>query len=430
MRLHRLTITGVGPFPGTQTIDFDRFTGSGRFLLTGPTGSGKTTIIDAIVFALYGQVADADGSSKQRIRSTLVDPTDPSEVELVFSTSAGVYRILRTPEYLRPKRRGSGTTKQNASVKLWRLAAPDSAPIDEPVTRIDEAGREIRRIVGLDREQFTQTVVLPQGKFAQFLRSTSDERHALLRDVFGTGIFDAMQEELRRRNRAAEQTIDEARQRLRARAELLAPLLPDTESAAAPDTGPASTQGASTPPPDTPPSPTSAPGDAESAARPAQRLEALVGATVPQAEAIISLCEDAVETARAAAAPAEQALTAADRSRQEASAAVAAATALQARLDRRSRLLEEQQQLDATAAQDDADAARLEAARRAAGVVPVVKAARGAVRTAEDAQADAADSLAAAIAAPAATAEVRAELESARDAVAGLAPLLTSPPPT
>ena len=124
MRLHTLIMTGIGPYAGTETIDFDRFTASGRFLLTGPTGSGKTTIIDAIVFALYGQVADSSGSSKQRLRSTLVDAAARSEVDLTFSTSAGVYRILRSPEYWRPKKRGTGTTRQNAAAKLWRLSAP------------------------------------------------------------------------------------------------------------------------------------------------------------------------------------------------------------------------------------------------------------------------------------------------------------------
>ena len=93
MRLHRLTMTAVGPYAGTETIDFDRFAASGLFLLTGPTGSGKTTIIDAIVFALYGDVADADDSSKDRIRSRLAGPETQTVVELVFSTSAGAYRV-------------------------------------------------------------------------------------------------------------------------------------------------------------------------------------------------------------------------------------------------------------------------------------------------------------------------------------------------
>ena len=103
MRIHSLTMTAIGPYPGTERIDFDAFGDSGRFLLTGPTGSGKTTIIDAIVFALYGSVADADDSSKDRIRSTLAGPEAESVVELVFSTSAGVYRVRRTPPMSAPR---------------------------------------------------------------------------------------------------------------------------------------------------------------------------------------------------------------------------------------------------------------------------------------------------------------------------------------
>lgn len=439
MRLHRLSITGVGPFPGTETIDFDRFADSGRFLLTGPTGSGKTTVIDAIVFALYGQVADQDGSSKQRIRSTLVAPTAPSEVELVFSTSAGVYRILRTPEYLRPKRRGSGTTKQNASVKLWRLSAPDGSPTTEPITRIDEAGREIRRIVGLDREQFTQTVILPQGKFAQFLRATSDERHELLRDVFGTGIFDAMQEELRARRRSVEQQTEAARQALRARADVLAPLLP-ASGALSPATE-ASEPGASAlpdvgVPPSSPDGESALTADATEPAppsSPAAQLEALVTAAAPDAAAIIAVGEEAVAAARAVAVPTEEALKTADDARRQASAALDAARELQERLNRRARLLDEQQQLDAAAAQDAEAAARLDAARRAEPVARALTRAQEAARAAVAAHSRAAQALAdgapdAADVDPGRALAVAAEAGPARAALDGLAALLSAEP--
>ena len=144
MRIHSLTMTGIGPYAGREHIDFDAVGASGRFLLTGPTGSGKTTIIDAIVFALYGDVADSADSSKERIRSTLVGPHTESVIELVFSTGAGVYRVRRTPTYERAKRRGQGTTTQNGTIKLWRLAEVGGEPLDEPVTRVGDADAEIR----------------------------------------------------------------------------------------------------------------------------------------------------------------------------------------------------------------------------------------------------------------------------------------------
>ncbi|VEG29941.1 AAA family ATPase [Actinomyces howellii] len=350
MRLHRLTMTGIGPYAGTQTIDFDRFSDSGRFLLTGPTGAGKTTIIDAIVFALYGEVADTSGSSRHRIRSTLLDGSAPSEVDLVFSTSAGVYRVLRTPEYQRAKLRGTGTTRQNTTVKLWRLAAPDGDPLDEPVTRVGEADADLRRIVGLSREQFTQTVVLPQGRFAQFLRATSEERHRLLRDVFGTGIFDAIQDELAESRRRAERECQDARQRLRARAELLFPLLPPVDLPPAPPT-------------ETP---------TEPAPSPAERLMTLVEAVRPDSDAIAEIGQLALAAAHREAAPIEAALDEAQQRSRAAAQAVAEQASLQERLTRRARLIKEQERLSSCAEADRAQAERLDLARRATALTPAI----------------------------------------------------------
>ena len=374
MRLHTLIMTGIGPYAGTETIDFDRFTASGRFLLTGPTGSGKTTIIDAIVFALYGQVADSSGSSKQRLRSTLVDAAARSEVDLTFSTSAGVYRILRSPEYWRPKKRGTGTTRQNAAAKLWRLSAPGGHALDEPITRLEDVGAEVNRIVGLSRDQFTQTVVLPQGRFARFLRATSAERHTLLRDVFGTGVFDAIQAEIAERNRLTDREAQAARQALQARVEVAAPLLALLPIPSADDD-----------PPPGAPSTTIVTDDAQENAEPfpaprstelsetaesdeLAELAELAGAPVPDTDAIAAIGEQALARSRAALAPLAEAV---ERARAEAGAAHAATEAaveLRQRLDRREALLAEQAELDAHRAAHDADTARLDAARRASQV--------------------------------------------------------------
>lgn len=194
MRLHHLTLTGIGPFAGTEHINFEQLGSSGRFLLAGPTGAGKSTIIDAIVFALYGDVAGDQDSSKDRMRSRLVDPSTESVVDLTFSTTSGTYRVRRTPAYQRTKRRGTGTTRQNPTLKVWRLAGPDGQVTNEVALRPDEAGPMLRRAIGLSRDQFTQTIVLPQGKFSRFLHSSSSERHELLREVFGTHLYDEMQD--------------------------------------------------------------------------------------------------------------------------------------------------------------------------------------------------------------------------------------------
>ena len=382
MRLHTLVMTGIGPYAGTETIDFDRFTASGRFLLTGPTGSGKTTIIDAVVFALYGQVADSSGSSKQRLRSTLVDASARSEVDLTFSTSAGVYRILRSPEYWRPKKRGTGTTRQNATAKLWRLSAPGGHVLDEPITRLEEVGAEVNRIVGLSRDQFTQTVVLPQGRFARFLRATSAERHTLLRDVFGTGIFDAIQAEIAERNRLTDREAQAARQALQARVEIAAPLLatqpiPDTDDAPPADTP--STTIANDAQENAKPLPAKQRAELSEAAESAEltelaqlaesaELAELAGAPVPDTDAIAAIGEQALARSRAALTPLAKAV---ERARAEADTAHAdteAAVELRQRLDRREALLAEQAELDAHRAAHDADTTRLDAARRASQV--------------------------------------------------------------
>ena len=392
MRLHTLIMTGIGPYAGTETIDFDRFTASGRFLLTGPTGSGKTTIIDAIVFALYGQVADSSGSSKQRLRSTLVDAAARSEVDLTFSTSAGVYRILRSPEYWRPKKRGTGTTRQNAAAKLWRLSAPGGHALDEPITKLEEVGAEVNRIVGLSRDQFTQTVVLPQGRFARFLRATSAERHTLLRDVFGTGVFDAIQAEIAERNRLTDREAQAARQALQARVEVAAPLLALLPIPSADDDPPPGALSATIVTDDAQenaepfPAPrrtelSEAPESAELSetaelSEPAEsaelaelaQLAELAGAPVPDTDAIAAIGEQALARSRAALAPLAQAV---ERARAEAGAAHAATEAaveLRQRLDRREALLAEQAELDAHRAAHDADTTRLDAARRASQV--------------------------------------------------------------
>lgn len=323
MRLHRLTMTAVGPYAGTETIDFDRFAASGLFLLTGPTGSGKTTIIDAIVFALYGDVADADDSSKDRIRSRLAGPETQTVVELVFSTSAGAYRVRRTPAYRRPKRRGTGTTPERASLKVWRLTGPDGRSADDAVLRPDEAGPELARAVGLSRSQFTQTVVLPQGKFARFLRASSDERHLLLRDVFGTRVYDDLQKELADRARGAKRAAESARADVRSAAEALIALLSGAEGAD---------------------------DDADGAPDPADRLRLATAAAEVDADAVEAVLGEARAGLDARLARTEADLTEARERRSRATAALEEAKDLAARLARREDLMEARRRLEDGAA--------------------------------------------------------------------------------
>lgn len=227
MRILRLTMDAVGPFPGHEVIDFEAFSDAGRFLLSGPTGAGKSTIIDAIVFALYGKVSGGRDSSDSRIRSRYASEQAKTEVELIFSTSSGNYKVRRQPAYERVKKNGKGVTKQNAKAWLFKLDE-QLREVSEPLTKTSDVGTEITRIVGLSREQFTQTVVLPQGKFAQFLRSTSKDRQDLLQELFGTAIFEDLQLDLVERARKVKKNQEALEATLRANLGVLASLLDDS----------------------------------------------------------------------------------------------------------------------------------------------------------------------------------------------------------
>lgn len=224
MRILRLTMDAVGPFPGHEVIDFEAFSDAGCFLLSGPTGAGKSTIIDAIVFALYGKVSGGRDSSDSRIRSRYASEQAKTEVELIFSTSSGNYKVRRQPAYERVKKNGKGVTKQNAKAWLFKLDE-QLREVSEPLTKTSDVGTEITRIVGLSREQFTQTVVLPQGKFAQFLRSTSKDRQDLLQELFGTAIFEDLQLDLVERAREVKKKQEALDATLRANLGVLASLL-------------------------------------------------------------------------------------------------------------------------------------------------------------------------------------------------------------
>lgn len=212
MKLLTLEISGIGPFASRQFIDFQRFTDAGLFLLRGATGSGKSTLIDAIVFGLYGDVASGNDGAKNRLRSLYCAPNDPSYVEVVFEVSAGIYRVRRTPQYLKEGR----ATPVNATVTFEKVTPSPSDPSGfstlEALSRsIPEAQSMITSLIGLTKEQFLQTVVLPQGQFARFLGAKSSDREKILRDIFGTQYFQDLQNAFVEEAKSADESITRTR---------------------------------------------------------------------------------------------------------------------------------------------------------------------------------------------------------------------------
>ena len=190
MKIRWLRIVGIGPFAGEHTVDFSAFEDSGLFLLDGPTGAGKSTLIDAITFALYGDVARTKDASKDRLRSNHLSDSDPSEADLVFEVATGIYRVTRTPAYTPAGKKSQRNSKSTLTRVVEDPDAPDGWRTVEPIASGPrDVGYEIPAIVGLDKDQFLQTIVLPQGKFSQFLNATSDAREQILRDIFDTQIY-------------------------------------------------------------------------------------------------------------------------------------------------------------------------------------------------------------------------------------------------
>ena len=193
MRLHRLEIAAFGPFAEPAYVDFDPLNDAGLFLLAGATGAGKSSVLDAVCFALYGEVPGERNTAK-RLRSDHAAPGREPRVALELTLRGRRFRVVRSPAWERPKKRGTGTTVQQAAVTLservdgqWRLLT----------TRLDEAGHEIGHLLGLTRDQFCQVVLLPQGRFQAFLRAGSEDRQRLLQQLFRTRRFEDVERWLR-----------------------------------------------------------------------------------------------------------------------------------------------------------------------------------------------------------------------------------------
>lgn len=210
MRLHSLEVAAFGPYPGHETVDFDVLGADGLFLLHGETGAGKTTLLDAIAFALFGRVPGVRNDAR-RLRCDYADENMLTEVKLELTIQAHRLRIARIPEYERPKRRGEGTTKQQAKVSLTWVGNPPSGYERDGLIRIEEVARTVERLLGMTAEQFFQVVLLPQGEFARFLRAETTERERLLEKLFATDRFAKVEEWFRDRRTERGRVLDAKR---------------------------------------------------------------------------------------------------------------------------------------------------------------------------------------------------------------------------
>ncbi|MFT5721968.1 MAG: exonuclease SbcC [Motiliproteus sp.] len=207
MKPLKLTLQAFGPFATEEQIDFSLLGPNPLFLINGPTGAGKSSILDAICFALYGQTTGAEREPAQ-MRCDYAEADRLTEVTLDFSLADKDYRIRRAPTQLRPKAKGEGTTTQQADAQLWQL---DGSPSGKLIVakKVNEATTEIETLIGLNVEQFRQVMVLPQGKFRELLMADSREREKIFGQLFQTQTYKRIEERLKTQAAGIRQAVEQ-----------------------------------------------------------------------------------------------------------------------------------------------------------------------------------------------------------------------------
>jgi len=198
-----LHLQAFGPFAGRETVAFDRLPPGCLFLIAGPTGAGKTSLLDGITYALYGDTSGGERSARE-MRSHHADPATLTEVEFEFELGGARYRVRRVPEQERPARRGEGMVKVAAVAELWKWTGAGAPAADnedagwQPLAqRSNEVGQRIAELLGFEAEQFRQVVLLPQGQFRKLLAADSKARERILETLFGTALYKRVQDALK-----------------------------------------------------------------------------------------------------------------------------------------------------------------------------------------------------------------------------------------
>lgn len=190
MKPIKLKMSAFGPYADVETVDFSAFDGKGLFLITGTTGAGKTTIFDAICFALFGETS---GSSRngEMLRSNFAKPLTRTYVELDFEHRGKKYHIIRTTSNEVAKKRGTGSKIEGASAELT------GDDITTPLTKTGEVNNKISEIIGLKCDEYRQIAMLAQGEFKKFIESGSEKRSEIFRKIFHTDIYKEFQDKLK-----------------------------------------------------------------------------------------------------------------------------------------------------------------------------------------------------------------------------------------
>ena len=204
MRPEKLTISAFGPYADKTEIDFSKLGEGGLYLITGDTGAGKTTIFDAITFALYGR-ASGEVRESAMFRSKYAKDSTETFVELVFSYQGKIYHVRRSPEYMAPKKRGTGQTLRKAEAQL---IYPDDR---QPVTKAKDVTVAVEQLLGLSYDQFTQIAMIAQGDFQKLLLAGTTQRGEIFRQLFHTGLYQQIQMKLKDASIARYKEYDEMR---------------------------------------------------------------------------------------------------------------------------------------------------------------------------------------------------------------------------
>ncbi|MBD2866694.1 AAA family ATPase, partial [Paenibacillus oceani] len=205
MRPIKLTMQAFGPYRDSETVDFHRLEDRRLFVISGNTGAGKTSIFDAICFALYGYASGEDRAEPRMLRSHFADDETHTAVDFEFAAGARTYRIFRQL----PHRKGANKSETGGKAELYETTEGQETPCVDRFT-VGEVNARLETILGLTREQFSQIVMLPQGEFRKLLTSDTDNKEDILRRIFRTGLYQRLEERFQQKHRELKDAYKEA----------------------------------------------------------------------------------------------------------------------------------------------------------------------------------------------------------------------------